>query len=100
LQFLAGLVCGLPLRLLRCGDLLLDLDHGPAHDLAVQPRHRGVDHLGALLGHLCKNRCRLYIDPAVEVACDDGAAGDLDLVLRIGGSAPACAGEKAVVTAR
>ena len=43
---------------------VLDLDHRPAHDLAAQPRHRGVDHLGALLGDLRQDAPSASAGPA------------------------------------
>jgi hypothetical protein len=52
LQLLARLALGLPLRLLRPCDFLLDVNNWPAHGIAAQLRHRGVDRLGTLLGHL------------------------------------------------
>jgi hypothetical protein len=77
-QLLASLVLGLPLRLLGRGDLLLDVDCGAAHDLAIQPRHRGVNDLGALLGDLSEERGPRRLDLLRDLAED--RFGRIDLV--------------------
>ena len=69
-QLAAGLALGLPLRVLRRGDLLLDLEDRPAHDLAAQARHRGVDHLRALLGDVRQDRGPRRLDLVRDLAQD------------------------------
>jgi len=65
-------------RVLRRGDLLLDLEDRPAHDLAAQARHRGVDHLGALLVDLRQDRRPRRLDLLRDLAED--RLGRLDVV--------------------
>ena len=53
-QLLASLALGFVLGVLGCGDLRLRLARQAPERGASESRHRRVDHLRALLGHLCQ----------------------------------------------
>jgi hypothetical protein len=53
-QLRARLLLGLALGLLRTSDLVLDFVDGASDDRAGETVHRRVEHVGALLDHLCQ----------------------------------------------